>query len=226
MRENPLVKRQRKAATTPEPTGPQRALDSQRAVGTTNRQRLKWLIDFANTDIQSPRRSPEELENLDWQVNHFVDGGVSHGAGAMEYSTPSPELDLVHLRNHALYGLHEVAKVAVERGPKDPPGVVNRAAWDGWNPNAISIGNTRPPLDGLVRIVRRGFSAYSGPRLAVFLTAVADLIASEEGKRIQECAAKDCTAIFYRWKRGLYCSKKCSQRARVQRYRNKSGAGS
>ena len=186
----------------------ERVLASQRAVGTTNRQRLKWLVNFANTDIQSPRRSPEELENLDWQVAHFVDGAASHGASSINYK-PKSEFDLVQLRNHALRGLHESA---------DAPHI---AGFYGWNPNAIDIGATRP-LDGLVRHVRRGFSAYEGPRLAVFLTSVADLIASEEGKRIRECAAKDCTAIFYKWKRGLYCSKRCSQRARVQRFRAKN----
>jgi len=59
----------------------------------------------------------------------------------------------------------------------------------------------------------------------VFLAAVADLIASEEGKRIRDCAAKDCGNIFYKWKRGLYCSKQCSQRARVQLHRAKSIKG-
>jgi hypothetical protein len=186
----------------------ERMLDTQKAVGATDRQRLKWLINFANTDIQSPRRSPEELEDLDWQVFHFVNGSATHGVSSIEHK-PQSEFDLVQLRNHALRGLHESADAD------------HIAGFYGWNPNAIDIGATRP-LDGLVRYVRRGFSAYSGPRLAVFLTSVADLIASEEGKRIRECGAKDCTAIFYKWKRGMYCSRQCSQRARVQRHRTKA----
>jgi hypothetical protein len=193
--------------------------NSQKAVGSTNRQRLRWLIRFANTDIQNPRRSPEELENLDWEIGHFIKAADSYRG--MTYLAQS-ELALVHLRNLVSYGLHKVAEIPLRRGPKDPPAAINIDPLSGWDPNALDDGNKRP-MDDLVRTVQRGSSAYFGPRRAVFLAAVVDLISSEEGKRIHECTAKDCTTIFYRWKRGLYCSKQCSQRARVQRHRANLG---
>jgi len=177
-----------------------------KAVGTTDRQRLKWLIRFANTNPFG--RSPEELQSLDWQIIHFLRRGApaerrypraTNQTPPVGFGfTPRSESEIVQLRYEIDYGLHVVTKE-----------------------KSLGISEWQKPQDGLVRIVGRGISHYSGTRLAVFVAAAMDLVASPEGQRICVCAADDCTTIFYKWKRSLYCSKQCAGRAAVRRHREK-----
>jgi hypothetical protein len=48
--------------------------------------------------------------------------------------------------------------------------------------------------------------------------AAADLLSSE-GRHITHCAGPKCGRLFVRRKRGAYCSRACSQKARTARYR-------
>jgi hypothetical protein len=64
---------------------------------------------------------------------------------------------------------------------------------------------------------------YTGGLPSVFVMAVMDLLAAE-GWRIAKCAWGSCGKLFVRRKRGAYCSRACSQKARTERYRDAQGA--
>ncbi len=189
-------------------------LAAQKAVSTTDRLRLKWLIKFVNTDFQSPQRTPDELDEVDHQILAFIYRGTTippitaKGAGWIDYEPRSAQA-ITALRNSAGFGLREVAKI--------PDNVAGPLV--GWDVNEPDDEGNRPLVE---RRVRKGFSVLNGPRRAVFLAAVADLIASEEGHRIKQCAAEDCGEIFYKWKRGMYCSSRCAGRARIRRFRQEA----
>jgi hypothetical protein len=58
---------------------------------------------------------------------------------------------------------------------------------------------------------------YMGTSEAIFRLAVARLV-EKEGCRVKRCARPDCRRLFALRKRGLYCSRKCSQLVQFKRY--------
>jgi hypothetical protein len=58
---------------------------------------------------------------------------------------------------------------------------------------------------------------YMGTPDAMFRLAVARLL-EKEGSRIKRCYRKGCERLFAHRKRGLYCSRKCSQLVQFKRY--------
>jgi hypothetical protein len=71
---------------------------------------------------------------------------------------------------------------------------------------------------GIWRSIDENFvPTWGGDSREVFRMVALDLIAAE-GRRVARCSWKPCGTLFVRRKRGEYCSKRCSQRARTRRY--------
>jgi hypothetical protein len=79
----------------------------------------------------------------------------------------------------------------------------------------VMIGN------GIYRALNENFApSWGGDRREVFRMAALDLLIAE-GQRVAQCSYRPCPNLFVRRKRGAYCSKRCSQRARTLRYYEK-----
>ena len=122
-------------------------------------------------------------------------------------------------------GSDEITKVAEHKlTPKemgDLAGQLNaaiRGLLDG-QPWMLTVGKT-----GLVwRAVTQSFTpSWGGDRREIFLMAALDLLVAE-GSRISRCAWEPCGKLFVRRKRGAYCSRSCSQKARTAKYRDRIG---
>jgi predicted RNA-binding Zn ribbon-like protein len=84
-----------------------------------------------------------------------------------------------------------------------------------------------PALDGGTRQAGRT-RARVGQALSVMAREAVELFADDERERIRECAADDCTIMFYDESRSnnrRWCSmQRCGNRAKVRAHRAKAGA--
>lgn len=179
-------------------------------VGITDSERIRWLIGFATLGFTAGTLSHREISEIQEQLDQFVIGGKGLFGGAVASigtaGEPMSEQSIMRLRNDVLYGLNLVARLSdLQQG------------FVGWQFSADK------KITELELFVRKGAISIRGPRDAMVLFCAAALIASDEGKRICECAADDCTRVFYQWRRGLYCSPQCSQRMRTKRLSPKRG---
>lgn len=174
-------------------------------VGLTDSERIRWLIGFANLGIAPGTLSHREISEIQEQLDQFVFGAIGRGFASIGTAgEPMSEQSIVGLRDDVQYGLRLVARLSdLQQG------------FVGWQ-----IGKKITELEWFVR---KGAIGIRGPRDAMVLFCAAALIASDEGKRICECAADDCPCVFYQWRRGRYCSPQCSQRTRTKRLNPKRG---
>jgi hypothetical protein len=146
--------------------------------------------------------TPGDVQRINNELTQFL---IS-GAGALDsIGFEGPVLSqstIENLRNKLLYGLQFVAGFS--------PKVKGFAGWE--------VSDARA-LEGIQRVVRKGAMGLRGPRDAMILLLASELIASPAGEKIAACAAPDCTNVFYKQRRNLYCSRACAQRTRTQRYK-------
>jgi hypothetical protein len=71
---------------------------------------------------------------------------------------------------------------------------------------------------GMWRALDENFApSWGGNHLEVFRMAALDVLIAE-GRRVAQCSWRPCRKLFVRRKRGAYCSRACSQKARTARY--------
>jgi len=170
-------------------------------VGETWIEELQWLVDFA----QRPRkRLAHELcdaeSALVYEVAWFSrETGVGYEKSYRSWIVKvaeSLERELRSLleRGHAVFQAAEVTFV------------LNRRTDEGWKRSgrANRLEAFHRAKDPVTRFI---LSAYR--------------ILELEGVRLRECAAPGCRRIFVRQKRGIFCSKKCSQREQTRRFRER-----
>jgi hypothetical protein len=173
---------------------------AQRTVGRSPIAQLKWVLKFAQRKREDFfHLSAEETEQLEAEIYafcHTKDYEPKGGVG------PRPARLFAQ-------GIAEIADPVLR-------GIRQFIAPQGWR---FSIGQ-------LSRLVKRnpkrnkivGVKQAEVPDLVLITTA--DLIESE-GLRIKACARSGCKRFFVKVKRGAYCGKSCSQKARNQRFRTK-----
>jgi len=164
----------------------------------TGERRVSWLLDFANQpDVE--KLSTEEVDELHAHLFAFAAKGES--SFGTDEELPRSAATLYQLQEALRSGLRQAIKLDDSRV----------GGFVGWE----------VALDGIRRKVFRGRSAYRGELRAVFLAAVADVIAEDREKRLEICARPTCERFF--WKRGRtkYCSKQCADADRQKRWRIK-----
>ena len=171
---------------------------AQLSVGRNSTVRLKWLLDFAQRKPEDLLRfSADALGKLDSEITvfHLREGYDLEGGVGPHPATRTAEA---------------IAEIAVlVRG-----GIRQFMASQGWRFSIVRLTRLLRRNSRLNRIV--GVRTASSPDR--ILMAAADLL-EREGLRIKQCAWPGCIRLFVKRKRATYCSPRCSQRARMQRFR-------
>ena len=179
----------------------ERVIEAAEHVGETWIEELQWLVDFA-------QRSPEQLIH---QLTEFESPLVYEVAWfSREVSIVDRESDRTWIVNAAeslklkLSSLLESGQALFE--VSEVTFVLNRRTDDAWKRSG------------------RASRLESFPRaknLATRFLLGAHRILELEGVRLRECVAQGCRRIFVRQKRGIFCSKTCSQREQTRRFRKR-----
>jgi hypothetical protein len=157
-------------------------------VGSSDVARLAWLLDLLN-------RPPETLATLSDQEFESVENEVAlfcEPLGSIAGGKSG------RLTVDSLMALNGAILVIVE------------ALLDG------TTGELQIPTVTLAMIPGSG-CLYMGTPDALFRLAAAKLLEAE-GHRIRRCARPGCGKLFAHRKRGLYCSRRCSQLVQFARY--------
>jgi len=179
----------------------ERVVEAAEHVGETWIEELQWLVDFA-------QRSPEQLIQ---QLTEFESPLVYEVAWlSREVSIVDRESDRTWIVN-AAESLKQKLRSLLESGQalfevSEVTFVLNRRTDDAWKRSG------------------RAARLESFPRaknLATRFLLGAHRILELEGVRLRECAALGCRRIFVRQKRGIFCSKTCSQREQTRRFRER-----
>jgi hypothetical protein len=173
-------------------------------VGWGSAARLKWVVDFAQQLIFAQKKSSEsQLARLRREIQLFI----SESFGRLMI-VGLPEA----LGHDAVIGLRRTAHNVL-------------LDWMGgkeFTLPASSLGN-------LKWIVQKEPGNWSGIAWVealgrdvsgLFQWAFKEALAAEGG-RIERCQGPGCQRFFVKIKRGAYCSMRCSQRTRTQRYRQR-----
>jgi hypothetical protein len=190
----------------PDPDSPHRrysvrVVEAAEHVGKTWIEELQWLVDFA-------QRSPKQLIH---QLAEFESPLVYEVAWfSREVSIVDRESDRTWIINAAeslklkIRSLLETGQAIFEVA--EVTFVLNRRSDDGWKRSG--------------RAARlESFHRAKNPVTRLLLGA--HRILELEGVRLRECAAPSCRRIFVRQKRGIFCSKTCSQREQTKRFRER-----
>lgn len=164
----------------------------------TDQQRVDWMLRFANqSDVE--KLSQDEVDEIHEYLFAFA-ANRQPSFGTKE-ELPRSAAALYAIQDALRSGLRQAIRL-------DDRKVHGFAGWE-------------VALDSIGRRVMRGQSSYQGPLRAVFLAAVADLIAADNEKRFEECVRSTCRRFF--WRRGStkYCSKLCADADRQRRWRRK-----
>jgi hypothetical protein len=170
----------------------QRRRRAGRLVGRNDAARLRWLIGFAEGADALATRAQGELDIVGAMIRAFAERAGSVAEHVGEPLTRATVIDLAQVTRDNL-----------------------RAYAKGATP-------TFPPLDfqflefALVPGEKRG--PWMGPWRSLFLIALADVVRSEHD-RLRACSLPECGRLFFRRKRGLYCSRRCSKEQRMRRFR-------
>ena len=178
-----------------------RVVEAAERVGKTWIEELQWLVDFA-------QRSPEQLVD---QLTEFESPLVYEIAWfSREVNIVDRESDRTWIINAAeslklkLRSLLETGQALFE--VSEVTFVLNRRTDDGWKRSGRAA---------------RLESFHRAKNLVTRFLLGAHRILELEGVRLRECAAIGCRRIFVRQKRGIFCSKTCSQREQTRRFRER-----
>jgi hypothetical protein len=187
-----------------------------RRVGFTQRKRLRWLVeDFAsrlNYEALAPNLTPERLVH---EITVFI--GLQCGAGFADLG------ELPDLPARELQPLAHMVREGIERFADGEP-------WRIEVRNNLDRVLRRRPGASTRADESHGRSSWSvrwparrSTQIQVpFLLAAMDLLQSQ-GRWLTRCLHVDCRQLFMRDDmRQQYCSPRCSQVARVRRFRRKS----
>jgi hypothetical protein len=153
------------------------------------RERLAWLLEFANREGSIRALPDEELQQLRLEVLGFCErtmtSGSTHTLSAARLSKLSGEV------------AHGIRALIRRREP--------------WLPRIGSM-TLYLNLNG-----GRAIRQYIAEHLDGFLMEAHELIAAE-AKRLRQCVRKDCRKVFVANKRQVFCSLACSQDERTERF--------
>ncbi len=160
-------------------------------VGGTTIAQLRWLVDFAQ-DARSEAEVGRQLATLRAEIS-----ALAIGRGSMV--GPDSAAEVISLRD-------------------DVRRLLTRWSDEG----TVELRSSE--LGDFSRYILRSSkgsgsaSYYQGRAKAAVLLRCADLIEAE-GSRVARCQRIACGRLFVRVKRGAYCSRRCSQRVRSERFR-------
>ena len=161
-------------------------------VGRDDAARLRWLIEFGEDADRLTRLSAAKFDRVAAAIDAFAERAGALARNVGEALTVETAAELASIVRTGL-----------------------RAYATGTTPDF-------PPLDfahlqfSLVPGSDR--SPWIGPWRSLFLIALGEVVRAEH-HRLRTCAASACGRLFFKRKRGLYCSPACSLRERERRFR-------
>jgi hypothetical protein len=168
--------------------------DSAKRVGEKSLRRLQWLIEL----VQRPREQLARDLTPEFSRERF---DIAYFAGARDPRAFSPGVVLPAIEIlEASCREMTSATTAVWRLKLPPIGDLTIYRDD---------GSTHPLFDS------------TDPAIALLLGA--DETIGAERHRIRECASPDCRRLFVKRKRGVFCSRRCTQRENMRRWREDLG---
>jgi hypothetical protein len=171
-------------------------------VGYDDRQRLSWLLEFADL-------SPEKVAQLSATERTQLGFDLAYFAGLSNPSQLPPLEEIAISASEIRKGIERLLRTTrwVIKLPKDA---------------GIERVIEPRPKRRAGRITLDGFHSFYGSDdfRTSFLLCAADAVEAE-GTRIRACAQKDCRRMFARHRRARYCSAPCSQKERDARFRNR-----
>ncbi len=181
--------------------------EARKRVGKSDLSRLKWLLGFASAPAPArmdraalvQRRAEVSLFSL--RTGHAQNGAMTLHDPAGRVTTVDYDLSARELAVLAREAEHTIAELL------------------GGGHVVFEVGKA-----GRVwRAITQSFtSSWGGDSREIFRMAMIDVLAAE-GRRLARCSWKPCNKPFVRRKRGAYCSRACSQRARQARFRERHG---
>jgi hypothetical protein len=175
---------------------------AQRRVGTNDRHRLSWLLEFVYlTPEKTAQLTVPQRTQLGFELAYFV--------GRPEPWRLPPLEEIAVLASEIKTGIEQLQRLTrwVLKLPKDSMVERTIEPRPKWRAGRIT-------LDGFQSIYTSDDFRTS------FLLCAADALEAE-GTRIRECAQKDCRRMFARHRRARYCSARCSQKERDSRFRKR-----
>jgi hypothetical protein len=166
-----------------------RAKRAARLVGRDDAARLRWLIRFAEN---GERLSRHDFAKVAAAIEAFAERGGTLARNVGAELTPGAAAQLALMVRD---GLRAYAKQVT---PEFPPLDFTELQF------LLVPGSDRGP--------------WLGPWRALFLIALGEVVWAERD-RLRTCAGPACGRLFFKRKRGLYCSSKCSQAERMRRFR-------
>jgi hypothetical protein len=179
----------------------ERVVEAAGHVGETWIEELQWLVDFAQRPTEQLIDQLTEFESpLVYEVAWF----------SREVNIVDRESDRTWIVN-AAESLKQKLRSLLESGQalfevSEVTFVLNRRTDDGWKRSGRAA---------------RLESFHRAKNLVTRFLLGAHRILELEGVRLRECAALGCRRIFVRKKRGIFCSKTCSQREQTRRFRER-----
>ncbi len=152
------------------------------------RERLAWLLGFANRAGSIRSLSDEELQQLRLQVLAFCERRMTSGSIATLSAAR-----LAKLSGGVAHGIRALMR---------------REPW---------LSHIGPMMLYLDCNGGRSIRQYIAEHTDGFLMEAHELIAAE-AKRLRHCLRSDCGKIFVANKRQVFCSSSCSQEERTERF--------
>jgi hypothetical protein len=170
----------------------QRAKRAARLVGRDDAARLRWLVRFAEDSGGHARLPAVKFERLVAAIEAFAERGGVLARNVGDGLTAEKAAQLARMVRDGLraYANHST--------PDFPPLDFAHLQF------SLVPGDDRSP--------------WMGPWRPLFLIAVGEVVRAER-HRLRTCAAPSCGRLFFRRKRGLYCSVACSRQERMRRFR-------
>jgi hypothetical protein len=153
------------------------------------RERLAWLLEFANRAGSIRALSDDELQLLRLQLWEFCERTMTYGSSSDDLSAAR----LVKLSGEIAYGIKTLFR---------------------GEPWRLRIHELTLYLD---RKGGRTTKRYIATHRDGFLMEAHELLAAE-AKRLRHCLRRDCRKIFVANKRQVFCSSSCSQDERTERF--------
>ena len=174
---------------------------SDNRVGSDNRKRLSWLLEFVYL-------SPEKVAELSATEQKQLRFDLAFFASRKPWELPPLE-EIAIFASEIRSGIEQLRRTTrwVFKLPKDS--IVERTI----EPR---------PRRRAGRTTLAGFQSFytSDDFRTSFLLCAADAVEAE-GTRIRVCAQKDCGRVFARHRLAKYCSSRCSQKERDYRFRKR-----
>lgn len=181
---------------------------AEKRVGKSPMERLRWLLDFMERPCDALTKG--ERERLTAEVRMFAS---SLGSASGPHS--------VSIKNNTRYvqqrdlDAKELARLSREVGQA----ISNLLSGEPWKFRPADFGELWTSITGSKAKPRRvHWVHYLGDAPAMFMMAARDLL-GRDAWRLARCEGPGCAKVFVKQKRGAYCGKRCSQRARTLRYR-------